>query len=176
MQLISCKEKLSLKWTKHCVFSSAGNENIINDDDHANNIVLIVKYTNLFVHLVTPSAKDYKKLSKILRKVFERSVYWNEHKTKSENKNTTNELRCFLEYNFVGINRLFVLVYLNQDSDPKRFKARRYYLPKDIIKNYNVIINGKKFYDHTIDSDLKGYEKLENQQQGKVKIVLLVVC
>ena len=97
-------------------------------------------------------------------------------KQRSENKNTTNELRCFLEYNFVGINRLFVLVYLNEDSDPKRFKARRYYLPKDIIKNYNVIINGKNFYDHTIDSDLKGYEKLENQQQGKVRIVLLVVC
>ena len=39
----------------------------------------------------------------------------------------------------------FVLVYANQDVNSKRFKTRRYYLPKDIIKNSNVIINGKNF-------------------------------
>ena len=95
MQLISCKEKLRYKWTKYCVFSSAGNENVINDDDHANNIILTIKYTKLYVHLVTLSARDNKKLSKLLRKGSERSVYWNEYKTKSEYKNTTNEFRFF---------------------------------------------------------------------------------
>ena len=29
-----------------------------------------------------------------------------------------------------------------------------------IIDNYNVIINGKNFYDQPIDSDIKRYEKL----------------
>ena len=65
-------------------------------------------------------------------------------KTKRENKNTTNDIYNFLESNFVGVNRLFVLVYSNQDADFKRFKAKRYYLPKGLIKNDNVIINGKK--------------------------------
>ena len=50
---------------------------------------------------------------------------------------------------------MFVLVYTNQDDNAKRFKAKRYYLPKAIIKNYNVIINGKNFYDQAIDSDVK---------------------
>ena len=94
-------------------------------------------------------------LSKLFSKGFERSVYWNEYKTKSENKNTINEYRYFFESNFVGVNRLFVLVYSNQDADSKRFKTRRYYLPKGIIKNYNVIINGKNFNDQAIDSDMK---------------------
>ena len=44
---------------------------------------------------------------------------------------------------FFGVNRLFVLVYTNQDNASKRFETGRYYLPKGIIKNY-VIINGKK--------------------------------
>ena len=44
---------------------------------------------------------------------------------------------------FFGVNRLFVLVYTNQDNASKRFKTGRYYLPKGIIENY-VIINGKK--------------------------------
>ena len=49
-----------------------------------------------------------------------------------------------LETNFVGVNRLFVLVYLDRDNDVKRFKTRRYYLPKGIIKK--GMINGKDFY------------------------------
>ena len=55
-------------------------------------------------------------------------------------------LDIFSNQIFVKVNRLFVLVYSNQD-DAKRFKSRRYYLPKGIIKNYNMITNGKNFYD-----------------------------
>ena len=59
-------------------------------------------------------------------------------------KNTTSECRYFLKSNFVGVNRLSVLVYLNEVSNSKRCKAQRYYLPKGIIKNHNIIINEKK--------------------------------
>ena len=75
-------------------------------------------------------------------------------------KNTTNEYRCFLESNFVGVNRLFVLVYSNQDANAKKFNARKYYLPKGIIKNYNVIINRKNFCDQATDSDVKQYKEI----------------
>ena len=71
----------------------------------------------------------------------------------------TNEFRYFLESNFVRVSRLFALVNINKDANSKRFKAKRYYLPKGIIVNYNVIINGKNFYDQAIVSDIK---KLEN--------------
>ena len=68
----------------------------------------------------------------------------NEFKTKGDNKTTTNEYRDFLESNFVGANRLFALVYTNEDANAKRLINRRYYLPTGIIKTCNVIINGKK--------------------------------
>ena len=38
-------------------------------------------------------------------------------------------------------------------------KAERYYLPKGIIKNYNVIINGQNVYDQAVDSDIKRYKE-----------------
>ena len=57
-----------------------------------------------------------------------------------------NEHRYFVESNFVGGNTFFVLVYENEDANAKRFKTRRYYLLKGNIDNYNVIINGKKFF------------------------------
>ena len=93
MLLINCKVELKLKWTKCCVFSAGGTENNVNDNNNANNIIFNIKETKLYVPVVTLLARDNKKFSKLLSKGFERSVYWNEYKTKSENKNTTNERR-----------------------------------------------------------------------------------
>ena len=50
-----------------------------------NNVIFTIKDTKLFVPVVALSARDNRKLSKILSKGFERSIYWNECKTKSEN-------------------------------------------------------------------------------------------
>ena len=125
---------------------SAGKDNV-NDNDNdndGNNIIFNINDTKLHIPTVTLSARDNQKLSKPFSKGFEKSVYWNEYKTKSENKDTTNEYRYFFESNFVGVNRLFVLVYLYKNNDLKRFKTRKYYLRRGIIINYNVIINGKK--------------------------------
>ena len=159
MPLINCKGELRLRWTKHCVLSAAGTDNANGNNDD-NDIIFIISDKKLYVPVVTLSARDNQRLSKLLGKAFERSVYWNESKTKSGNKNTTNEYRYFLESNFVGINRLFVLVYTNEAINAKRFNAWKYYLPKDIIKNYNAIINGKNFYGQPIDSDIKQYEEI----------------
>ena len=71
------------------------------------------------------------------------------------------------ESNFVEVNRLFVLAYSNQDDNAKRFKTLTYYLPKAIIKNYNVIFNGKNFYDQPIDCDVKWYEEITKLTTGQ---------
>ena len=78
MPLFNCKTELKLKWTNCCVLPAAGNGN---------------DGIKLYVTVVTSSVRDNQKLSKLLRRGFERSVYWNEYKTKSENQNTTNEYR-----------------------------------------------------------------------------------
>ena len=109
-----------------------GNDNV-NDNANANNIIFPINDTKLYVPVVTLSATDNQRFSKLLRNEFERSIYWNEYKTKSQNKNTTNKYRYFLESNSVGVNRLSVLANSNQDNDSKRLKTRRYYLPQGII-------------------------------------------
>ena len=152
---IDCKVDLKLKWTKYCVLSAAGADNT---NANPNNIIFTIKDTKVYVPVVISSVKDNQKLSKPLCNRFERPVYWNGYKTKSENKIATNEYRYFLKSNFVGVNRLFVLVYTNEYVHTKRFKTRRYYLPKGIIKNYNFIINGRNLYDQAIDSETKRYE------------------
>ena len=83
-------------------------------NDHnfdSNNVVFTVKGTRLYVLVAALSAKDNQKLAKVLSKGFERSVYLNEYKTKSESKNTIKEYRYFLKSNFLGVKILSVLVY-----------------------------------------------------------------
>ena len=99
-------------------FSAAGTDNV-NDNVNDNNIIFTIKDTKLHVPVVTLSARDNQKLSKLRSKGFERSVYWNEYKTKRDHKIMTNEYRYFIELNFVEVNRLFVLVYLNRGNDVK---------------------------------------------------------
>ena len=79
--------------------------------------------------------------------------------TKCENKNTTNEYRYFLASNFVGVNNFFILDYWDDNGNAKRFKARGYYLPKGIIKNHIVIVNGKDLYHQSIYSNIKTIQR-----------------
>ena len=92
-------------------------------------------------------------------------------KTKSDSKNTTNEFRYFLKWIFIGVNRVFVLVYWNQDTASRRLKAKRFYLPKGII-NITMLSSMKKTFMTKIWNDIK---ILENSQQDKVTIILLDV-
>ena len=91
-----------------------------NANANSNNVIFTIKDIKLYVPVVTLSPNDNQKLSKLLSKGFERSVYWNGYKTKGENKDTTNEYRYFLKSNFRGVNKLFVLVYSNTENGAKR--------------------------------------------------------
>ena len=59
---------------------------------------------------------------------------------------------------------------MNRDNDAKRFKTRNYFLPKGVIKNNNVIINGRNFYDQSVDSDIKQYEEIRNLTAGQDEV------
>ena len=92
---------------------------------NSNNIIFTIIQSKLFAPVVILSANNNKKL---LSKGFERSVYWNEFKIKSESKNATNKYRYILHSNVFWVNRVFVLSYLNRDLHVKQIKVQRYYL------------------------------------------------
>ena len=94
---------MKLKWAKYCVFSATGNDNLYNIVNYNNgdNIILTIKDTKLYVPVVTLSAIDNQKLSSVPSEGCERSFYWSEYKTKSENKTMANEFRYFIESNSV---------------------------------------------------------------------------
>ena len=66
-----------MKWTKYYLLYAAGNDN-----DNSKKKIYTIKDTKLYVPVVTLSSRDNQKLSKIISKSFEISVYWNEYKIK----------------------------------------------------------------------------------------------
>ena len=44
---------------------------------------------------------------------------------------------------------------------------RQYYVPNVEIKDYNVVIDGKNFFDHPIKNDLKTYDNIRKIATGQ---------
>ena len=61
------------------------------NDVNFENIIFTTKNTKWYGPVITFSAKNKQKLSKSFSQGFERPVYWNKYKKKSDNKNATNE-------------------------------------------------------------------------------------
>ena len=96
--------------------------------------------------------KDNAKLSELLSEGFERPIYWNKYKV-SPNKNYyTNEYtRERLDASIQGVKRLFVPAYGRENDDATENSHRKYFLPRMKIKNHNTEIDGRNFYDQSIN-------------------------
>ena len=128
--------------------------------------------TKLYVLIVTLSTKDNVNLTKQLNEGFERSVYWNEYKSKIETKKLDNNniTRFPLDASFQVFNRLFFLAFDNTiDGDNKvdRDGHRKYFLPRVDITNYNVLIDGRNVYDQPINDQIKKYDEVRKIATGK---------
>ena len=68
-----------------------------------------------------------------------------------------NNLNNLVDPTFTNINRLFVLAYQNADD---RQSFSQFYLPKVMVKDYNVIIDKLAFFDLPIKTEEEAYEKI----------------
>ena len=60
------------------------------------------------------------------------------------NQTKTNNLNYLIDPTFIKVNRLFVLSFGNKED---RTSFSKYYTPKVEIKDLNVLVNGKSFFD-----------------------------
>ena len=162
MQLINCKIHLELNCSEDCIMSTIA--------------ATTFKITNTKLHapIVIFWIKNNVKLIKLLEEGFNRPVYWNEYQTKIESKNLDNNslTRFPLRASFQGVRRLVVLVFNNAtvnvpndlinntNNRVERNIHTKYFLPKGDIIDFNVLINGRNFFDQPIDDLIKQYDKI----------------
>ena len=68
-----------------------------------------------------------------------------------------NNLNILIDPTFTNVNRLFVLAYQNVDD---RQSYDEFYLPKVMVKDYNVIIDKLAFFDLPIKPKKKRMKRL----------------
>ena len=78
-----------------------------------------------------------------------------------------------VEPSFQGVNRLFVLAF---ENDTQRTSHSGYYLPNVELRDYNIMINGEKFFDQPVKDDKVTYENIKKMLLVKKMITQLVVC
>ena len=158
MPLINCKIKLNLTWKKECVLST-----------DAGDAVFIINDTKMYVPVVTLSKEDNKDFIEQQNTGFQRSIYWNEYKTKEINEDADANVFKYINFDpsFQGVNRLFVMAYNRANGQPTRNGQRKYYLPRISLNKYNVIIDGRNFYDNPVESDIEKHRELKKVMIAK---------
>ena len=68
-----------------------------------------------------------------------------------------NNLNILIDPTFTNVNRLFVLAYQTADD---RQSFSQFYLPRVMVKDFNVIIDKLAFFDLPIKTEEEAYEKI----------------
>ena len=113
------------------------------------------------------NTENNNKLSELLSKGFERTVAWNECKSKIERVTIPQYDNMFrrttLDTSFQGVSKLFGAAYETDDIERNantEESRRKYYLPRAEIKDYNVLINGRNCYDQNVNSSIVRHNEL----------------
>ena len=129
--------------------------------------------TKLYVPVVTLSTQDNTKLLQQLKSGFKRTINWNKYESSIKTFSRNRYLNYLINPGFQWVNRLFVLSFENEND---RASDSTYYLPKVEIKDYNVMIDGRNFFDQPINSMNKTYENIRRISTGQEMTIQLVVC
>ena len=178
MPLVNCKIDLELTWHKDRMISSV--------NAAAGQVVsFMITNTKLYVPVVTLSTEDNNNLTKQLNEGFKRTIYWSQYVSKpftEQAANKTGITRFALDAAFQGVNRLFVLAFDDTRTDeaadahaPRNFAVNRvirnsyriYFVPPVDITSYNVLIDGRNFYDQPINGSIRKYDEIRKIATGK---------
>ena len=121
--------------------------------------------TKLYVPVVPLSKQNDTKLLEQLKSGFNRTIKWNKYRSQITIQPQNNNLNYLIDPTFTNVNRLFVLSFQriageNNTTKDYRDSFSHYYVPNARIKDFNVLIDGKSFFDLPVKNEKEAYEKL----------------
>ena len=116
--------------------------------------------TKLYVPVVTSSKENDTKLLEQLKSGFKKTIKWNKYKSQITIQTQNNNLNYLIDSTFTNVNRLFVLSFTRNNAGDNRDSFSHYYVPNVEIKDFNVLIDGKSFFDLPVKNEEEAYEKI----------------
>ena len=122
--LVNCEVSLALTWSADCVITSlekrlvtaAQGDNPEVRDGSPESATFKITSTKLYVPVVTLSAENDNKLLEQLKAGFKRTIKWNKYRSEMSNQARNNNLNDLIDPTFTNVNRLFVLLFKNEDD------------------------------------------------------------
>ena len=71
-----------------------------------------------------------------------------------------NNLNYLIDPTFTNVNRLFVLSFPKNNNTDRTYSFSNFYVPKVKVNDFNVLIDGKSFFDLPVKNDEEAYEKI----------------
>ena len=153
------KKNLILTWSEKCVLTSKATRDADPDArpavaaiDNPTNATLKIADAKLYVPVVTLSTENDKKFLEQLRTGIKRTIKWNKYRSE-----ITNQNYLMTDPTFTKVNRLFVLSFENEND---RTSFSRYYVLNVQVNDFNVLINGKSFFDMPVKNDKETYKQI----------------
>ena len=116
--------------------------------------------TKLYVPVISLSKENDIKLLKQLKSGFKRTIKWNKYKSQMTIQPKNNNLNYLIDPTFTNVNRLFVLSFSRNNNTDNRDSFSNYYVPNVEIKDFNVLIDRKSFFDLPLKNEEETYEKI----------------
>ena len=123
-----------------------------------------IKDTKLYVPVVTLSKENDTMLLENLKSGFKKTIKWNKYRSQMTIQNNNNNLNYLIDPTFTSVNTLFVLSFESIEGNNVKKDYRdsfsHYYVPNIQIKDYNVLIDGKSFFNLPVKNEEEAYEKI----------------
>ena len=140
---------------------AAGNNNVPTAIVAPSGATFQITDTKSYLPVVTLSKENDIKVLETLKSGFKRTIKWNKYRSQMTIQNNNNNLNYLIDPTFTNVNRLFVLSFeRTEDHKDYRDSFSHYYVPKVQIKDFNVLIDGKSFFDLPIKNEEEAYEKI----------------
>ena len=171
MPLINSEVSLALTWSENCVLTDittqtakAQGDNPARPATHVpTSATFKITDTKLYVPVATLSTKHDNNFLEQLKSGFKRTIKWNKYRSEMTNQTKTNHLNHLIDPTFTKVNRLFILSFENEEDETSFSK---YYVPKVEIKDFNVLIDKKRFFDEPEKNKEETYEKVMSISKG----------
>ena len=165
MPLINSEINLILTWSENCVLTSKSTRDAnpdansaVAEIDNPTNATFKITGTKLYVPVVNLSTENEKKLLEQLKTGLKRTIKWNKYRSEMTNQTKNSNLNYLIDSAFTKVNRLFILSFENDENDRTSFS--KYHVPDVQIKDFNVLINEKSFFDIPIKNGEEKYEQI----------------
>ena len=156
-----------MTWFKNCaLIDKSAREAIyganprVYEIDNPEDATFKITDIKFYVAVVTLSKENDIQLLEQLITGFKRTIRWNKYRSQMSIQPQNNNLNYLIDPTFTSVNRLFVLSFPRNNNTDSRYSFSNYYVPKFKVNGFNVLIDGKSFFDFSAKKDEEAYEKI----------------